>query len=41
MRLDWDRVIAATRQAHAEADSPLCAYLYDLQALAHHADHLR
>jgi diaminopimelate decarboxylase len=41
MRLDWERVIAATRDAHAAADSPLCAYLYDLNALAQHAAHLR
>lgn len=41
MRLDWERVIAATRNAHAVADFPLCAYLYDLKALAHHAVHLR
>lgn len=41
MRLDWERVIAATRAAHSAADSPLCAYLYDLQALAQHAAHLR
>ncbi|MDO8310356.1 MAG: hypothetical protein Q7T25_00305 [Sideroxyarcus sp.] len=41
MRLAWDRIIAATRQAHTDADAPLCAYLYDLKALAHHATHLR
>lgn len=41
MRLDWTRVIAATRDAHAVADSPLCAYVYDLKALAQHAAHLR
>lgn len=41
MRLDWDRVIAATRHAHAEADGPLCAYVYDLPALARHAAHIR
>jgi diaminopimelate decarboxylase len=41
MTLDWDRIIAATRQAHAAADAPLCAYLYDLEALAKHAACLR
>ncbi len=41
MRLDWDRIIAATRHAHTDADAPLCAYLYDLKALAHHAANLR
>jgi len=41
MRLDWDRVIAATRTAHAQAQSPLCAYLYDLKALARHAAFVR
>lgn len=41
MRLDWERVIEATRRAHAESDGPLCAYIYDLPALARHATHLR
>lgn len=41
MMLDWERVSGAARRAHAEADSPLCAYLYDLDALAAHAAHLR
>ncbi len=41
MMLDWERVTAAARNAHAEADGPLCAYLYDLDALAAHAARLR
>lgn len=41
MRLDWKRVIAAARAAHAQGNAPLCAYLYDLKALAQHAAHLR
>lgn len=41
MRLDWERVIAAAREAHAEAGGSLCAYLYDLSALALHAARLR
>ncbi|WP_445372381.1 type III PLP-dependent enzyme [Methylomonas sp. HW2-6] len=41
MKLDWERAIAAARDAHAAADSPLCAYLYDLNALAQHAARLR
>ncbi|AEG01767.1 type III PLP-dependent enzyme [Methylomonas methanica] len=41
MKLAWERAIAATRDVHASADAPICAYLYDLKALAHHAAHLR
>lgn len=41
MTLDWDRIVAATRQTHAAANAPLCAYLYDLEALAKHAAHVR
>ena len=41
MKLDWERVIAAARDAHAATDFPLCAYLYDLNALAQHAANLR
>lgn len=41
MRLDWERIIPAVRQAHADAAAPLCAYLYDLNALGRHAAHLR
>lgn len=41
MKLDWERVITATRVAHTQAQAPLCAYLYDLKALARHAAHVR
>ncbi|WP_426165425.1 type III PLP-dependent enzyme [Pseudoduganella sp. R-34] len=41
MRLDWDRAIAAAKQAHAALDEPLCAFIYDLPALKRHAVHLR
>ncbi len=41
MKLDWDRVTAAARQAQAAAGGPWSAYLYDLPALARHAAQLR
>lgn len=41
MMLDWERVTAAARQAHAAADGELCAYLYDLAALAGHGARVR
>ncbi|MFP5393604.1 MAG: type III PLP-dependent enzyme [Gammaproteobacteria bacterium] len=41
MRLDWERVNAATRAAHEGTAEPLCAYLYDLPALARHARAVR
>jgi len=40
MKFDWNRIVAATRHAHAAADGPLCAYFYDLEALAKHAAHI-
>jgi len=41
MRLDWERAVAAAREAHAGSDEPLCAFIYDLPALKRHAAHLR
>ncbi|GAB2851496.1 type III PLP-dependent enzyme [Pseudoduganella ginsengisoli] len=41
MKPDWDKVTAAVRAAHGAAEGPWSAYLYDLQALARHAAHIR
>jgi len=41
VELRWTAVEEAVRRAHAEGDEPLCAYLYDLPALAAHARELR
>lgn len=41
MRLDWARVTEAARRARTDADLPLCAYIYDLKALARHAMQVR
>lgn len=41
MELRWPEVEGAVRRARAEGDEPLCAYLYDLAALAAHARRLK
>lgn len=41
MELRWPVVEEAVRRAHAEEGGPLCAYLYDLPALAAHARALK
>lgn len=41
MKLHWERVTAAAYAAHAAAQAPWSAYLYDLPALAQHAAHVR
>lgn len=41
MQFDWQRVESAAKQAQENGEQPLCAYIYDLAALARHAHFVR